>query len=261
VAIYRIYIDEVGNHDMKNFRTSNERFLSLTGVVIEREHLKNVIKPEMEQLKNRFQSDPDEPVIFHRKEIINFRGPFHTLRDENVRKCFDESLLRALKDWEYTVITVIIDKLEHKQQYQTWQFHPYHYCIQVLLERFILFLEENDGRGDAMVESRGRAEDEKLKKSYSRLFEKGTDFVSAEQWQSRLSSGQLKLKPKSANIPGLQLADLIAYPSRKSILVERNIDETSGENFGTEIAKILEKYKYRRNPYGQIWGFGKKMLP
>ena len=261
MAIYRIYIDEVGNHDMKNFRSPNERFLSLSGVVIEREHLKNVIKPEMEELKSRFQSDPDEPVIFHRKEIINFRGPFRILRDKNVRKWFDKSLLSALKDWQYTVITVIIDKLEHKQQYQTWQFHPYHYCIQVLLERFILFLRENDGTGDAMVESRGGAEDDKLKKSYSRLFERGTDFISAKEWQSRLSSGQLKVKPKSANISGLQLADLIAHPSRTSILVERNLLEPSGENFGMEIAKILEEYKYRRNADGQIWGFGKKMLP
>ena len=50
-----------------------------------------------------------------------------------------------------------------------------------------------------MIESRGST-DKKLKESYQRLSRKGTDFISVERWQARLTSGELKIKPKQANI-------------------------------------------------------------
>ena len=47
---YRIYVDEVGNHDLKNAHDPNERFLSLTGVIIELDHVKKTVHPELEKL-------------------------------------------------------------------------------------------------------------------------------------------------------------------------------------------------------------------
>ena len=263
MALYRMYVDEVGNHDMTHADDPNQRFLSLTGVLLESEYTLRVVQPEMDQLKrDLFQRDPDEPVIFHRKELVNKRPPFHSLRNPEIEQEFNTALLMALARWEYRVITVVLDKKAHRDQYQVWHYHPYHYCLAVLMERFVLFLHYSGHRGDVMVERRGGKEDRKLKNSYSRLYEGGTDNIPPERWQERLTSRELKVKPKSANITGLQLADLIAHPSRREVLIEHQLIVDDRHTFGDQICAILRQSKYHRNRRtGRIEGYGKKLLP
>ncbi len=71
-----------------------------------------------------------------------------------------------------------------------------------------------------MAESRSGKEDMRLNKVFTGLHEKGTDFVKPERFQKRFTSKQLKVKPKGANVAGLQLADLLAHPSRRDVLVD-----------------------------------------
>ncbi len=67
---YRLYIDEVGNPDLESSENPNHRFLSLTGVILDLSHVQNLVYPQMEALKAKyFLSHPDDPVIFHRKEM------------------------------------------------------------------------------------------------------------------------------------------------------------------------------------------------
>ena len=263
MALYRMYVDEVGNHDMTHTDDPNQRFLSLTGVLLESEYTLRVLQPEMDQLKRAFfQRDPDEPVIFHRKELINKRPPFHALRNPEIEQEFNTALLMALARWEYRVITVVLDKKAHRDQYQVWHYHPYHYCLAVLMERFVLFLHYSGHRGDVMVERRGGKEDRKLKDSYARLYERGTDNIPPERWRECLTTRELKVKPKTANITGLQLADLIAHPSRREVLIERQLLVDDRHTFGDQICAILRQSKYHRNlRTGQIAGYGKKLLP
>jgi hypothetical protein len=151
MSLYRLYIDEVGNHDLTHADDFNQRFLSLTGVILESAYTLSVVQPEMDRLKREyFQRDPDLPVIFHRKEMVNKCHPFEALRDPSVQARFDLDLLLALSQWDYRVITVVIDKKAHRDQYQVWHYHPYHYCLAVLLERYILFLHYNNERGDVI---------------------------------------------------------------------------------------------------------------
>ncbi len=75
-----------------------------------------------------------------------------------------------------------------------------------------------------------------------------------------LTSKQLKMKPKSDNIAGLQLADLIAHPSFHVMLAYR-AGKPLTDNFGGKIGKILEDSKYIRSFSGQIDGWGRKWLP
>jgi hypothetical protein len=263
MALYRIYVDEVGNHDLTHADDPNQRFLLLTGVILESEYTLRVLQPEMDQLKRDFfQRDPDEPVILHRKELVNRRPPFQPLRDPETEQRFNNALLAALAHWDYQVITVVMDKKAHRDRYVVWRYHPYHYCLAVLLERFVLFLHYGNHRGDLMVESRGGKEDSKLKDSYARLYEQGTDNIRPERWQARLTSCELKAKPKSANIAGLQLADLIAHPSRREVLLEHKLVQDDRDTFGDRISAILRGNKYLRNRWtGQIEGYGKKLLP
>jgi len=254
---YRIYIDEVGNPDIESSENPNHQFLSLTGVILELGYVAGVVHPEMEEIKRKyFRTHPDEPVIFHRKEMINCYPPFEALKDSNIRAEFDRDLLRLMTHWEYTVISVCLDKKKHKETYTAWRYDPYHYCLAVLLERFVFYLNRNDTHGDAMAESRGGKEDRRLKDSFERLWQNGTDYVRPEQFQASFTSRQLKVKTKGNNIAGLQLCDLIAHPSRNEILKEQGVFSGNISPFGKEVIKLLQ-VKYDQEG---LRCFGKKFL-
>jgi hypothetical protein len=185
---YRLYIDEVGNSDVESSDDPNHRFLSLTGIIAELDYVAAVLHGQMESLKATFfGTHPDEPIIFHRKEMMNAKAPFAVLKDQETQQRFDQELLLLMSKWEYTVITVCLDKKAHKETYTTWRYDPFHYCLAVLLERFVFFLNRRGARGDVMAESRGGKEDTRLKKSFTRLYEQGTQFLEAEQFQRALT--------------------------------------------------------------------------
>ena len=83
----------------------------------------------------------------------------------------------------------------------------------------------------------------------------GTEYIEAQRIQNALTSSQLKVKPKSANIAGLQLADLIAHPSRNEILKENGHVKTLAP-FGAKIIAVLQEKYYQKD--GRF--FGKKFV-
>lgn len=257
---YRLYIDESGNSDLKNSDNPNHRFLSLTGVIVSLEYVAEKMHPEMEDLKWRyFGSHPDEPIILHRNDLVNRRRAFQALSDSQVERRFNQDLLAYLRDWEYCVITVCLDKKTHVEKYGDWAYDPYHYCMEVLMERFNFWLNARNSRGDVMIEARGTKEDRRLKSEFRALWEEGTDRVDPSQFQRSLTSRELKVKPKTANITGLQLADLLAQPSRSEILYEHDLLGRELGAFTQQVVEILRADKYRRRGE-RIYGYGKKFI-
>lgn len=257
----RMYVDEVGNADLKASSDSNHRYLSLTGVVFDLDYVDRVLAPELGALKRRyFRSHVDEPLILHRKELVNRKYPFQALRDPATEAAFNSDLLSLLEKLQYKVITAVIDKLEHCQRYQVWQYHPYHYCQEVLIERYVSSMEGVDKAGDVLAESRGTRADRELKAAYRHIYDHGTAWVGKEVFQRRLTSKEIKLKRKTDNIAGLQFADLIAYPSFKATLLRQG-NAALPQDFSGKIAAILEAGKYRCSPTGKIDGWGRKWLP
>ena len=88
--------------------------------------------------------------------MINRLPPFEALRDESLRERFDRELLRYLAEWDYTIVSVCLDKQKHKDTYQTWRYDPYHYCLAILLERFVFFLNKAKAKGTSWL-SQGAA--------------------------------------------------------------------------------------------------------
>jgi len=254
---YRIYIDEVGNADMGSSANENHRFLSLTGIIIDLDHVATRVHPDMEALKLKyFGSHPDEPVIFHRAEMVNAKQPFEALKDPATKAAFDDEMLALLAQWDYRVVTVCIDKKKHKETYKVWRSDPYHYCLAVLMERFVYFLDGVNEKGDAMAESRGGKEDRRLKDSFENLITTGSQFLTTERFLARLTSRQLKVKPKHNNIAGLQLADLIAHPSRNEILDQQGLLGRPIAPFAERVIQLLQgKYHQRGNKL-----YGKKFI-
>ena len=248
-----MYVDECGNPDLGSSDNPIHRFLSLTGVIINLDYISGIVHGQIESLKSRyFGSHPDDPIILHRKEIISAKYPFEALKDEGVRRNFDDELLNFLDTWEYTVVTVCIDKQTHKETYKVWRYEPYHYCLSMLLERYTIFLEQHQAQGDVMAESRGGKEDRRLKDSFCRLWTSGTEYIVPERFQRALTSKQLKVKPKANNISGLQIADIIAHPSRTEILKENGKRDSELAPFSKKVVAILQGKYYHHE--GRIYG-------
>ncbi len=188
--------------------------------------------------------------------MVNRKFPFEKLKDQNILERFNEDLLSKLALWEYSVLSVCLDKKTLKETYTVWRYDPYHYCLEVLLERFYFFLDRRNAVGDVMTESRGGKEDVRLKNTFERLWERGSHFIEPAQFQRVFTSRQLKVKPKTNNIAGLQLADLIAHPSRNEILQEKGLLTGEMGAFAKKVVEILQgKYD---NDQGRM--FGKKFL-
>lgn len=120
-----MYVDECGNPDLGSSDNPVHRYLSLTGVIIALRYVSNTLFSQIESLKVKyFKSHPDDPIILHRKEIVNAKYPFEVLRDKKIRKKFDMELLDLLREWEYVVVTVCLDKQAHKETYKVWRYEP-----------------------------------------------------------------------------------------------------------------------------------------
>ncbi|HOC52321.1 MAG TPA: DUF3800 domain-containing protein [Caldisericia bacterium] len=279
---YRLYIDESGDHSygkmcrqstFKNdesvsiyypeLEKNDKRYLGITGCIIEMELYRESFEPKLEELKQKhFPYNPDDPVILHRQDIVYKHGPFHSLKRPKREKEFNEDLLLFLEEMEYTVITVVIDKKAHIENYQHFAFHPYHYCLIAILERYCGFLDFHNAKGDVLAEARGGAEDKQLKEAYRNIYNSGTQFRKPKFFHNVLTSKEIKLKPKSANIAGLQLSDLLAHPLKQEILIEQNKISRSKDNvFANKVCEIVNRKKYNREFYdGRIYGYGKVFL-
>ena len=259
----RLYIDEVGNGDLNGAADDpNIRYLSLTGIIMKTAAHDRRLQPAIEDLKAVHLEDiGDNPRILHRREIMRAEGCFRPLREAEARQAFNADLLCIMRDQPYLAITVTIDKRRHLETYQVWRFDPYHYCMTCLVERYVLWLNRNNLRGDVIAEARFKKVDKKLKASFDRLYRLGSPQVSAALMQARLKSHDLGLFPKRANVAGLQVCDLLAHPSCRSMRKERDGEEQPAD-FGTEVANILINAKYARNPWTRVIdGWGTKWLP
>lgn len=259
---HRIYIDEVGNPDLKNSEDLNHRFLCLSGVIFDLEYVLQTFQPQLEKLKEEyFDHHPDEPLIFHRKELISKEGRFNILRNPELEKSFNQELLNLIQDWDFKIISAIIDKKEFCDLYQKWQKDPYHLCLDAILERYRLFLKINKAIGDVMIESRGGKEDIRLKKSFRNLMDNGTSFLKPSDFSEYLTSKELKIKNKTANIAGLQLADLLAHCVRRYAFDSVWDIKESKKTFSDEILNILLKHNKFFSYKDKITGHGIKKLP
>jgi len=114
--------------------------------------------------------------------------------------------------------------------------------------------------GDVLAESRGGREDMQLKSAYQHILKSGTLFHSKDFFQMVLTSAEIKLKPKKANIAGTQIADILAHPSKQEVLLDHKIITSYEEKFGIKIRDVITE-KYNRHPEsGKVEGYGKVLL-
>lgn len=258
----RLYVDEQGTDTLNNLDRDRHRFLSLTGVAIDVTHARDHLVPALNRLKaDLFDEDPDAPIILHRTDILGGKGPFQAIRsDADFRNAFNSRIMQIFRETNYKVITALVDKQWMVRQLHWNRKHPYHYLLEVLVEKYVQYLESRARSiGDIMPESR-QDKDALLQAEYDRIRENGTDYVDADRIRSALRGGKLKFRRKPDNVAGLQLCDLLAHPSHMYVREKMGHDVNLGP-FAREICQELIANKYDRSGWGTIRGYGYKHLP
>lgn len=258
---YRLYLDESGDHVFKHLEDPGHRYLCLLGCAFQGSAYRR-FHTELEGFKrSHIPHSPDEPVILHREDIINRRKAFWRLRESSFRRSFDQELLDVIAAAEFRVIAVVIDKKAHQERYPA-PAHPYHLGLGFMLQRYCGLLNYLNRRGDVLAESRGGKEDRMLETSYVWVYERGVWGINpAAFFQRALTSRELKIKRKSANIAGLQLADLLGHPIRQTILREKGRISQGPTAFASQLLEAVEP-KFNKHLYdGRLWGYGKVFFP
>lgn len=255
---YRLYIDEVGSPDTSrkaNYRFENVYF-GLCGIVIsetEQEKLRN----HFYELKNIVVKDKDliQTVSIHRKEILDKRSHFSALQDTEIENIFNQKLLAIFKDVDFEIIFCAIDKHDHNATYNN-PAHPYNYMFDIMLEKYVIFLEEKNAKGDIMIEGRGKKENTIMDTRMSNLSEHGIltagRQLKVERLKNTLTSKHIKFVEKKDCVAGVELADLLAMPCLFHVLSGKKLKDFKKETFNYKIMDIIlgqEKLKTRNTKF------------
>lgn len=258
---YRLFIDETGTQTLK--KAHEDRFLCLMGVIMLQQAHDRVFAPLFTDLKtDLFGHSAESPVIFHRREMVRGEAPFRALKDDPFFAMeFERRWLKLIDQTHFLAIAGAIDKDAHKQKYIVWQHDPYHYCLEILVERFVKWLTRHNFVGDVVIEARTKFADKRLKRAYRRLYEHGNNAVSPEQVQRCLLSRELKFHSKADDVAAIQLADSLAHPTLRYMKTV-HLNQAPASGFGARLVDLLLESKLARQPKaGLIEGWGLKWLP
>lgn len=242
-----MYLDESGDHNLEKIDPRYPLFV-LGGIIVDRTYARTVMRRKIRRLKLDYFADPD--IVFHTNDILRARNGFEELRDPAVRADFYGALNALMRELDYKVVACVIDKPKLVKQYGGNAADPYHYGMEVLLERFCKELGDCTDGGIVYAEKRGETLDHALSKAWEDLRRGtfGTGFVRGKTIDERIC--ELVLKEKRLNVDGLQLADLVVSPiARKGMRLPVKEDWD------------IVKSKFRRSPTGEVKGYGLIVLP
>lgn len=212
---YYLYIDECGDNNLKNF---DEQFpiFTLCGIIVSEEK-REWLEHQVQALKEEFWGN--QYTILHSRDIRKCQRGFEILFDLEVKKRFYEQINQILGTaGVYTIVACAILKEPYIRNYGRLN-DVYAQSLSFVLERAIFYLDSLNSKDielSTVVEQRGKKEDEKLRSFYNQLLTQGTYWASAERLKHYAKS--FALLPKKANVIGLQVADLVAYPITRHIL-------------------------------------------
>lgn len=239
-----MFLDESGDHGLKTIDDNFPIFL-LCGILISEENYK-VIREEINKIKRKFWQYKE--VIFHSRDIRKCNNEFQILFDLNVKQEFYKAINDLVSKDNYHIISSSIHKSAFIKKYGRLENDVYEISLSFVLERTIFCLDalKNCDELEIVIEKRGKKEDLKLAKHIQKITQVGTYYVSSERIKKL--GFKTKFSWKKENINGLQLSDLIAYPTARYILKPKGIHPSFNafkKNFYTKNGKI---YGLKRFP-------------
>ncbi len=240
-----LFLDESGDHDLINIDPDYPVFV-LAGCIMYLDYHDRIARSLINAYKSELFESTD--IILRTADITRNRGPFERLKEPEFRQSFYEKTNRLMSELDYMVIAAVIDKNSHKRRYGSMAMDPYFYSLEVVLERFVFELDDRNDVGKVMAESRSKYLDTQLDLAYKALIAGGTRFLEPARIKRRIVH-DLEIHQKQENIPGLQVADLVASPIGRHVLRKPDRPDWT----------IVES-KFRR-VRGNYWGTGLVILP
>jgi hypothetical protein len=209
-----VYLDEAGD---LNLTRTDEAFpiFALTMLVVDEHAYAQAVVPAVTALKLKYLGH--DGVILHSRDIRKAQAEFGFLTDGATRDRFLADLTELMRSLDYTWITTVIRKQEHRDRYGPNAANPYDLALTFCLERLLPLLESEGQKEVTLVaEARGKREDAELELVFLRTISEGTAYVARERFQAiRL---RLVFARKCLNVVGNQLADLVCYPVARHVL-------------------------------------------
>jgi hypothetical protein len=239
-----MFLDESGDHSLSKIDPQYPLFV-LGGIITNQDYAAG----EMTERVQRFKRDlfGRDDFTLHTAEIVRSQGIFKAMRNAVFRERFYTELNALMSDLDYKVVACVIKKDEHLARYGVDAIDPYMFSLNVLVERFCFELDYFDVLGTIIAEKRGPVFDRELDLAWLNLKVTGTRYVQASRIDERIIS--LVTRPKTENIAGLQLADLVVSPIGRHIMGKQSHEDW----------KIIER-KFRRM-HGNYHGAGLVILP
>ncbi|AMR34252.1 hypothetical protein A0256_23765 [Mucilaginibacter sp. PAMC 26640] len=238
---YYLFLDESGDHGLSNINASFPVFL-LCGVLFKDIDYEKC-RDEVNEVKEKFWGNKE--VIFHSSDIRRIRKEFQIFFDLDLKADFISDINTIISGNTYTIIADGIHKEHYIKKYGKLS-NVYELCLSFIIERAVFKLDEipNAKTLYLVIEERGKKEDQKLKTYISKVLDRGTAYVKPERLKQL--NVKVEFRSKKANVNGLQIADLVAYPIATHIINERRANPAFD---------ILKDKFYKRN--GVIYGLKK----
>lgn len=208
---YIVYIDESGDHGLKNIDPNYPIFV-LTFCCFKISEYTDIAVPALQKFK--FKYFGHDQIILHETDIRKNKDPFQFLRtSKDLRENFLSDLSNIIEKIPFIIVPIVIDKSKLKTKY-TQPFNPYHLGLRFGLEKLNKILLDKDQAEkeiSLIFEKRGYREDKDLELEFLRICNKN-EQLGYKQINFGKMIYRFLLADKKSNSSGLQLADLTARP-------------------------------------------------
>ncbi|MFC1552064.1 hypothetical protein ACFL6P_05800 [Candidatus Latescibacterota bacterium] len=208
----------------------------------------------------RTNSEDSYKVCFTSRYIRHKLGAFNNTYFCGDMDCFYRDISEAIEGLDFKIISSVIDKNIMNATYSN-PHEIYPLSILFIIERFCYFLSGRprfNNKGLNIIESRGRSEDRGILNTYLQIYNNELDaeiecFLNPDEARRKLRGIYFNRKwaensMGTRTFPGLELADLCAYPIGSHYL-EHDEDR----------AYEIIKTKFDGYPHNPNWG--KKVFP
>ncbi len=240
-----LFLDESGDHDLIHIDPLYPIFV-LAGCIMDSDYHDKILTAEL----NKFKEDlfGNSKIILHVADYTRNKNGFEKVSDKAFREKFYKGLNKIIQETDFSIIASIVDKKEHIKHYKN-AIDPYLLSLEVIVERFVMFLKSNKEKGIIIAEGRGPQLDNQLNLAFLDLKISGTKFLSSNEIINNIVD--FRIRRKEENITGLQLVDSIITPIGRKYLNARNY------YMDYEVIKS----KFRKHECGKYKGFGLVILP
>ncbi len=156
--MYFIYVDESGD---PGFRGGTNYYV-LLGVAVAEEQV-NALARQMDDIVGRHLGQSG--IELHFRKLVRGHAPFDRLSEQNRWRLVDD-IFAAIGSSDVTLFASVIDKRKHQDRY-TFPERPDILALELLVERFDIFLGRRNQLGCVVYDSRGKAVDDELRNFFS----------------------------------------------------------------------------------------------